>query len=126
MDNVRLYLFGSPRIEYEGHPVRIERRKALALAAHLACAEYRQSRDVLADMFWPDLDREHGRSALRSALLALATPITVDWIEADRATVGLKRDAVWVDIHAFSGALSGNDSHGHSVATLCAHCAPQF
>jgi DNA-binding SARP family transcriptional activator len=125
MNNVRLYLFGSPRIEYQGHPVRIERRKALALAAYLACAEYRQSRDVLADMFWPDLDREHGRSALRSALLALATPITVDWIEADRTTVGLQRDAVWVDIHIFSATLSGNDAHGHSVATLCAQCAPQ-
>jgi len=126
MNTVRLYLFGSPHIECEGHLVRIERRKAIALAAYLACAEYRQSRDVLADMFWPDLDREHGRSALRSALLALATPITVDWIEADRTTVGLKRDAMWVDIHAFSVALTGNDSHGHSVATLCAHCAPQF
>ncbi|HEU4784985.1 MAG TPA: NB-ARC domain-containing protein [Ktedonobacterales bacterium] len=125
MDNVRLYLFGSPHVEFQGHPVKIERRKAIALAAHLACAEYRQSRDVLADMFWPDLDRDHGRSALRSALLALSTPITVDWIEADRTTVGLKRDAVWVDIHTFSTSLSGDDTHGHSVASLCAQCAPQ-
>lgn len=126
MDTVRFYLFGSPHIEYQGHPVRIERRKAIALAAYLACAEYRQSRDVLADMFWPDLDRDHGRSALRSALLALTTPISVDWIAADRTTVGLKRDVVWVDIHAFTSALSGSDAHGHSVATLCAQCAPQF
>lgn len=126
MTDVHLYLFGTPHIEYEGHPVRIERRKAIALAAYLACAEYRQSRDLLADVFWPDLDREHGRSALRSALLALTSPITVGWIEADRATVGLKRDAAWVDIHAFSRALSSNDSHGHGVATLCAYCAPQL
>lgn len=126
MNSVRLCLFGSPHIEDQGHPVKIERRKALALAAYLACAEYRQSRDVLADMFWPDLDREHGRSALRSALLALSTPITVDWIEADRTTVGLKRDAVWVDIHTFSASLSGDGTHGHSVASLCAQCAPQI
>lgn len=126
MNTVSLYLFGLPRIEFQGQPVKIERRKALALAAYLACAEYRQSRDALADMFWPDLDREHGRSALRSALLTLSTPITVDWIEADRTTVGLTRGVVWVDTHAFSASLSGDDTHGHSIATLCAQCAPLF
>lgn len=65
MNNVRLYLLGSPHIEFQGHPIRIERRKAIALAAYLQCAVYRQSCNVLAEMLWPDLDREHGRSALR-------------------------------------------------------------
>jgi len=58
---LRLYLFGLPRIEYQGNPVRIARRKAVALAAHLALADYPQSRDVVADLLWPDLDRDHRR-----------------------------------------------------------------
>lgn len=122
MNDVRVYLFGLPRIEYQGHPIRIERRKALALAAYLACAEHRQSRDALADLFWPDLDRDHGRSALRSALLALTTPIAAHWIEADRTTLGLKTGEAWVDVHAFSAALSGSESHGHSAAAICEQC----
>lgn len=122
MNDLRLYLFGLPRIEYQGHPIKIERRKALALVAYLACAEHRQHRDTLANLFWPGLDRDHGRSALRSALLALTTPIAIDWIEADRTTVGLSFGVVWVDVRTFSGELSHRDSHGHSATTICQQC----
>ena len=122
MNDLRLYLFGLPRIEYQGHPLKIERRKAIALAAYLACAEHRQSRDILADLLWPNLDRDHARSALRSALLALTTPVATNWIEADRATLGLKHDIAWVDVRAFSTALAGRATHGHSVTAVCERC----
>lgn len=122
MDDLRLYLFGLPRIEYNGSPIKIERRKSLALAAYLACAEHRQSRDVLADLLWPDLDRDHGRTALRSALLALTTPIPFDWIEADRATLALNWNVVWTDLRAFSALLSGRESHGHNPRVVCERC----
>lgn len=124
MDDLRLCLLGLPRIEYQGHPVKLERRKAMALAAYLALARQRQSRDVVADLLWPDLDREHGLSALRSTLSALITPIPFQWIEADRATLMLKRDAVWVDVHAFTALLSGSESHGHSLDVVCDECVP--
>lgn len=50
MTEVRLYLLGTPRIEYQGSPIRIERRKALAMAAYLALAQQPQSRAVVADL----------------------------------------------------------------------------
>ena len=87
MADVRLYLFGTPRLEYQGNLIKIERRKALALVAYLALAEGSQSRDVLAALLWPEQDDDHARSSLRSTLRALTTPITADWIQADRTTL---------------------------------------
>lgn len=126
MDNVRLYLLGLPRIEFNGSPIKVERRKSLALAAYLACAEHRQSRDALADLLWPELDREHGRTTLRSALLALTTPVTLDWIEADRTTLALKWDVVWTDLREFSALLSARESHGHNLAVVCEQCVALY
>lgn len=126
MDEVRLFLFGMPRLEYQGQPIKLERRKAMALAAYLALAGRRQSRDVIADLLWSDLDREHGRSALRSTLRALTTPIPFEWIEADRTTLMLKRDAVWVDVNSFTALLSESETHGHNLDTICDACVPLY
>lgn len=126
MSDLRLYLFGTPRVEYQGHSVKIERRKALALAAYLALVDSPQSRDVIAGLLWPDLDAEHARSALRSTLRALTTAIPVEWIQADRMSMALKRDAVWVDVNAFIGFLSQSDSHGHDFDTVCDDCVVAY
>ncbi len=122
MSEVRLYLFGAPRIEYEGKPVRVERRKALALAAYLALAQQPPTRDIVADLLWPELDHEHARSALRSTLRALTTTVPIEWIQADRSTLALKQDVVWVDVKAFTGLLSQCGSHGHPLETVCEAC----
>ncbi|MBI5668875.1 MAG: hypothetical protein HZC41_12785 [Chloroflexi bacterium] len=122
MSDLRLYLFGTPRIEYQGRPVRIERRKALALAAYLALAEQPQSRDVVAGLLWPELDHEHARSALRSTLRALTTALPLEWIQADRATLALDHAAVWVDVDVFLTLIAASDRHGHSPDTLCGDC----
>lgn len=122
MADVRLFLFGTPRIEYRSHPVKVERRKALALAAYLALAEGSQSRDVLATFLWPDQDEEHARSSLRSTLRALTTPIAAEWIQADRNTLHLKREAVQIDALDFLDLLKRGQSHDHSPDVLCADC----
>jgi DNA-binding SARP family transcriptional activator len=126
MSEVRLYLFGTPGIEYQGTPVKIERRKALALAAYLALNDQPQSRDSVAGLLWPDLDQEHARSALRSALRGLTTPIPVDWIQASRTTLALKRDVTWVDVSDFSDRLAQCGSHGHALDTLCDECVSLY
>lgn len=122
VDNLRLCLFGSPRIEYRGQLVKIERRKSMALAAYLACAEHRQSRERLADLLWPDLDRDHARSALRSALLALTTTIPLAWIDADRASLAVHAGVAWIDVPAFLQLLAETDRHGHGPASMCDRC----
>jgi DNA-binding SARP family transcriptional activator len=126
MAGLNLYLFGTPRLEYEGNAVRFERRKALALAAYLALAEQPQSRDALAGVLWPELDNEHARSALRSTLRALTTPVPVEWIQADRATLALTPDGAWVDVNRFTGLLAQSASHAHDPDTLCEECVTRY
>lgn len=123
MNDLRLYCFGSPRIDYQGSALTFERRKAFALAAYLALADQPQSRDVLSALLWPDLDHDHALSALRSTLYALTAPADVEWIQADRVTLAIKPEAIWVDVRAFLEQTTPNPAHGHSADALCAACA---
>jgi DNA-binding SARP family transcriptional activator len=126
MIELRIYLFGMPRIEYQGRTLKIERRKALALVAYLALAEQSQSRESVAALLWPDLDHEHARSALRSTLHTLTTPIPFEWILTDRASLGLKRDSVWVDVNAFLALLTESSTHLHGHDDACEGCVDLF
>jgi DNA-binding SARP family transcriptional activator len=126
MVDLRLFLFGIPRIEFRGEPIRINRRKALALMAYLALEEQRQSREVLANLLWPDLDHEHARSALRSTLHSLTSPVPESWIDSEPMSVALKREVVWVDVNAFTALLSQRNTHSHSRNQVCANCVELF
>lgn len=123
MAELRLTLFGTPTLKRSEQTIRLERRKAAALAAYLAVTEQRQSRDVLAALLWPESDYEQGRAALRSTLSALTTGVPVPWIEADRTTVGLKPDAVWVDVREFLTLIEGIEAHHPVSDVLCEACA---
>jgi DNA-binding SARP family transcriptional activator len=118
-----LYLFGSPRIEHQGVPVEIDRRKALALAAYLAVSDQPMSRDIVAAMLWPDLDQQRARAALRSTLPTLTSQLPEGWIIADRMTLSLMRETVWVDVHEFLDLLAQTRSHGHMQDEPCNTCA---
>jgi DNA-binding SARP family transcriptional activator len=123
MADLKLYLFGAPRLERRGQLIPLERRKALALAAYLALSEERQSRETLATLLWPELDHEHARAALRSTLSTMTTASQLAWIEADRTGVALKPDAVWVDAAEFISLLTQTRAHGHGPEALCDVCA---
>jgi DNA-binding SARP family transcriptional activator len=123
MGHLRLFLFGFPHIEYQGNPVEIERRKALALAAYLALSERPQSRDALADLLWPDLDQERARAALRSTLPTLTMLSPNAWLDADRTTITLKPEALWVDVRAFLDLLAQSRAQGCARETMDAECS---
>jgi DNA-binding SARP family transcriptional activator len=122
MTVLRLFLFGSPRIEYQGAVVQVERRKGLALAAYLALAERPQSRDTLAALLWPDLNQQHARAALRSTLPVLTTRFPQRWLNGDRMTIRLNRDAIWVDVRSFLDLVTQSRLHNHGFETICAEC----
>ena len=68
MSRLALFLLGSPRIERDGEPVHIPRRKAVALLAYLAVTGQTHRRDALATLLWPEHDQSHARAGLRRAL----------------------------------------------------------
>lgn len=105
---VKLTLFGSPRIERDGVEVRFDTRKAVALLALLAVTGRDHSRDSLAAMLWPDLDRSRARAALRRTLSVTAVIGSALVLEADR--VSLDARLVRCDVHRFRVLAAADDA----------------
>ena len=100
VQTIRLYLFGSPRLEQAGRPVVVDTRKALALLAYLALSGERQAREKLAALLWPDAEAAKAHAALRRTLSTLNTALGGLGLSIERETVGLGAP-VWVDVLAF-------------------------
>src|SRR5260370_37438475 len=66
----RIQLLGELRVTLAGQEVpRSFPRKIGGLLGYLACFLHRaHPRDALIELFWPEVDRESGRTSLRSAL----------------------------------------------------------
>src|SRR6266581_2046509 len=71
MSQLQLSLLGTPVVKHGEHEVTFLTRKALALLVYLAVEGGTHPRKTLSESFWPELDAEHGRAALRATLLEL-------------------------------------------------------
>src|SRR5450432_2963107 len=71
MSQLQLSLLGTPIIKHDEHVLTFSTRKALALLSYLAVEGGMHTRKALSEAFWPELDAEHGRAALRATLLEL-------------------------------------------------------
>ena len=82
--------------------------KRIALLIYLVIASPRgfQRRDTLLTLFWPELDQEHARASLRSALTVLRGALG-DGAVTSRGSeeVGLDQAVLWSDVDAFETAL---------------------
>ncbi|MBE7555542.1 MAG: tetratricopeptide repeat protein [Anaerolineales bacterium] len=125
MGELKLYLFGPPRVEMDNAPLDLQRRKALAMLAYLAATGQPHSRDALATLFWPDLDQQRARAYFRRDLAALNTGLPGNWLSVDRETVELNREAgLWVDTAQFQRVLIACQRHDHPAESVCADCLP--
>src|SRR2546427_569799 len=80
---IEFRMFGTLQLtDAAGHEVKslITRPRRLALLAYLAASSGRElhRRDTLLALFWPELDQEHARAALRQALHVLRTALGAD------------------------------------------------
>src|SRR5262245_9186667 len=125
MADLKLFLFGPPRVELDGIPVDLQRRKALALLIFLAVSGRSHSRDALATLFWPDQNQRQARAYLRRDLAILNTSLVGEWLSADRDLVELKRKPEpWVDTLQFERRLVECRSHPHPPEVICIDCLP--
>jgi len=86
--------------------------KRVALLAFLATATpYRlHRRDTLLGLFWPELDQEHARAALRQALHGLRQGLGADVLTSrGDEEVGVHEQRLWCDVRAFHQALEASD-----------------
>jgi DNA-binding SARP family transcriptional activator len=123
VSHLALSLLGPPQIECDGEPVKLDRRKAIALLTYLAVTGESHSRDALVNLLWPESDSSRGRAALRRTLYALNRALEGDWLAVDREEVGLDPEAaLWVDVAQFQEHLAECERHGHPVAQVCPAC----
>ncbi len=71
MGRLKIALLGPSEVDHVGRRVLFPERKTLALLAYLAAEGGKQPRSRLAQLFWPESDTAHGRSALRLSLFHL-------------------------------------------------------
>jgi len=109
---IEFRLLGTLRLtDAEGREVKslVTRSRRLALLAYLAAAPPRDfhRRDTLLALFWPELDQEHARAALRQALHVVRSALGADVVVTrGDEEIGLNVDHLWCDVVAFDEAIA--------------------
>jgi DNA-binding SARP family transcriptional activator len=125
MTQLTFHLFGPPRVQRNGAPVRIVRRRAVAFAVYLAVTGREVSRDALSALFWPETDASHARADLRRTLHLLHLALGPKRLVAEGELVRFQRDAdVWLDVEHFHCLLAACQSHNHRPQEVCEDCLP--
>ena len=119
----RFVLFGAPRVELDGEPVKVDTNKTLALLIYLALNRQQHRRDSLAALLWPESDRTRGRALLRRSLYVLRKIVGDGRLVTDRETAALESgDDFDIDVDRFSGFLGECAAHGHDKQMVCVRC----
>lgn len=118
MPFARLTFFGAPRIESDGARVTFRRRKAVALLALLAVDARHVERDELAALFWPDLDHERARAALRQTLWEIGGAPLPRLLQSDNNQLNFDAEnaAAWVDVIEFRRLLMSPATPGTAIS----------
>lgn len=124
MSQLKLFLFGTPRLQQGSQPLHIKRRKALALLAFLAITGRPQSREALATLLWPEQDLSTGLTNLRSELYRLRKVLDDETLRIERSDIGLTPPLqLWLDVARFRERLAVAHQHDHPAGELCQACA---
>src|SRR5437870_11832514 len=112
---IQLHALGTLSLtDAAGREVRplLSQPRRFALFAYLAVATPRglHRRDTLLALFWPELDQEHARTALRQALRVLRTTLGSGGVVGrGDEEVSLDFGQIWSDVTAFERASSAGE-----------------
>lgn len=102
LHDLRLFLLGQPRVEWQGALLRVKRRKAMHVLAYLALNTGEHAREYLAGLFWQSATVEAARLSLRVALNELRSLLGEAAFCGGRERIGLNPSvACWVDVQDF-------------------------
>jgi serine/threonine-protein kinase len=96
----------------------LQQPKRVALLVYLAVAKPGafHRRDSLLGLFWPELDQEHARAALRRAIYFLRQALGPDVVPGrGDEEIGIDSTALWCDVLAFDAAIRAKD-HAAAMA----------
>ncbi len=97
MSQLHLSLLGTPVVKHGEHTLTFSTRKALALLVYLAVEGGLHGRKTLSEAFWPELDAQHGRAALRATLFELRKLLEGSHGPGERAHLLVERDTLGFD-----------------------------
>src|SRR5260221_2296875 len=97
MSQLQLSLLGVPVVQHGERTLTFSTRKALALLIYLAVEGGTHTRKTLSESFWPELDAEHGRAALRATLLELRKFLERCHGPGERAHLLIERDMLGIE-----------------------------
>jgi DNA-binding SARP family transcriptional activator len=97
MSQLQLSLLGTPIVKHGGRTLTFSTRKAQALLVYLAVEGGMHPRKTLSEAFWPELDAEHGRAALRATLLELRKLLERSHGPGEQAHLLSERDLLGIE-----------------------------
>ncbi|HEY1180619.1 MAG TPA: hypothetical protein VGF17_31060, partial [Phytomonospora sp.] len=109
---LRLETFGGVVLRENGvpHAGEASQRRRLGLLAVLAASGRPVSRERLLSYFWPEIDEERGRHALRQSTYALQRALRAENLFVGTTALQLNPDVVRSDVAEFDDAVSRGDS----------------
>lgn len=123
---LRLSVFGRPRIEVAGATEELVSTKALALLVYLVLTGVPHGRSVLAGLFWGDLPEEQARANLRQALTRLRKAVGAH-VVIDHGSVAWDHELPHqIDALTFDTLWDAVERHRHRHAERCSVCAGQL
>lgn len=125
MSKLQIFLLGAPYLDCDAAPMKLARRKNMALLAYLAVTAQPCSRETVTTLLWPDFDAPNAYAYLRNALWMIKQTPVAHWMEIGQDTLTLRADeTLWVDVTRFTTVLAARNAHRHPAAATCKACIP--
>ena len=120
---LKLFLFGAPRLVYNGDPIKISLHKALALLIYLSVTRQAHTRDALAALLWPENDQSSARANLRRTLYRINKNFGEDILAAGPSLIEIDPDVkIVLDTERFQEHVKACLMQDESSGELSSEC----